>query len=121
MADGPDRAVSAVYASAGRAAIAPDYLGLGTSPGRHPDTDARSSASASLDMLRAAHSAAPKLKKKARTTRCPSPVSPREDRWAMELGRELNRCADPRRSAPGCSLRSAGPYDLDAAVNSPQV
>ena len=61
VAEGPDRAVSVLYASAGRAAIAPDYLGLGTSPGRHPYMDARSAASASLDMLRAAHSAAPKL------------------------------------------------------------
>ncbi|GES32808.1 hypothetical protein San01_52960 [Streptomyces angustmyceticus] len=59
VAKGPDRAVSVLYASAGRAALAPDYLGLGAGPGRHPYMDARSGASASLDLLRAARSAAP--------------------------------------------------------------
>jgi hypothetical protein len=42
------------YASAGFAAVAPDYLGLGTGPGPHPWMDVPSETTASLDMLRAA-------------------------------------------------------------------
>ncbi|KPI06579.1 secretory lipase [Actinobacteria bacterium OV450] len=42
------------YASAGFAAVAPDYIGLGTGPGLHPWMDVPSETTASLDMLRAA-------------------------------------------------------------------
>ncbi|GAA4528000.1 lipase [Amycolatopsis samaneae] len=41
------------YGSAGFAAVAPDYLGLGTGPGYHPWMDVPSETTASLDMLRA--------------------------------------------------------------------
>ena len=42
------------YGSAGFAAVAPDYLGLGISPGTHPWMDVASETTAALDMLRAA-------------------------------------------------------------------
>ncbi|KIF01179.1 lipase 4 [Streptomyces sp. RSD-27] len=42
------------YASAGFAAVAPDYIGLGAGPGLHPWMDVPSETTASLDMLRAA-------------------------------------------------------------------
>ncbi|MFI1995000.1 alpha/beta hydrolase family protein [Actinoplanes sp. NPDC020271] len=42
------------FASAGFAAVAPDYLGLGSGTGPHPWMDVRSETSASLDLLRAA-------------------------------------------------------------------
>jgi hypothetical protein len=42
------------YASAGFAAVAPDYLGLGVGPGTHPWMDVPSETTASLDMLHAA-------------------------------------------------------------------
>ena len=42
------------YASAGFAAVAPDYIGLGVGPGTHPWMDVPSETTASLDMLRAA-------------------------------------------------------------------
>lgn len=42
------------YAAAGFAAVAPDYLGLGTGPGPHPWMDVPSETTVSLDMLRAA-------------------------------------------------------------------
>ncbi|HEX3786691.1 MAG TPA: lipase [Pseudonocardiaceae bacterium] len=42
------------YASAGFAAVAPDYLGLGAGPGTHPWMDLPSETTASVDMLRAA-------------------------------------------------------------------
>ncbi|MFI9046247.1 alpha/beta hydrolase family protein [Streptomyces sp. NPDC053427] len=113
FAEGPDRAVSLLYASAGRAAIAPDYLGLGTSPGRHPYMDARSAASASLDMLRAARSAAPK-----RGASLESKVSvtgfSQGGQVAMELGRVLERGADPSFRL-GMLAPVGGPYDLDGS------
>ncbi|MGA5820360.1 alpha/beta hydrolase family protein [Kitasatospora sp. NPDC094028] len=47
------------YASAGFAAVAPDYLGLGAGPGLHPWMDVPSETTASLDMLRAARAFVP--------------------------------------------------------------
>jgi pimeloyl-ACP methyl ester carboxylesterase len=47
------------YASAGFAAVAPDYLGLGVGPGPHPWKDVPSETTASLDMLRAARNFVP--------------------------------------------------------------
>ncbi|MFE4513579.1 alpha/beta hydrolase family protein [Kitasatospora sp. NPDC056783] len=47
------------YASAGFAAVAPDYLGLGAGPGPHPWMDVPSETTASLDMLRAARAFVP--------------------------------------------------------------
>jgi hypothetical protein len=44
------------YASAGFAAVAPDYLGLGVGPGTHPWMHLPTETSASLDLLRAARS-----------------------------------------------------------------
>lgn len=48
------------YASAGFAAVAPDYLGLGAGPGLHPWMDVPSETTASLDMLRAARAFVPR-------------------------------------------------------------
>jgi hypothetical protein len=48
------------YASAGFAAVAPDYLGLGAGPGFHPWMDVPSETTASLDMLRAARAFVPR-------------------------------------------------------------
>jgi hypothetical protein len=42
------------FASAGFAAVAPDYVGLGDGPGPHPWMDVPSETTASLDLLRAA-------------------------------------------------------------------
>lgn len=111
VANGPDRAVSVLYASAGRAAIAPDYLGLGTGPGRHPYMDTRSSVSASLDMLRAAHSAAPEVGVPLARTVSLTGFS-QGGQVAMALGRELDRGAD-RRFRLGMLAPVGGPYDLD--------
>jgi len=46
--------VGIAFASSGYAAVTPDYLGLGSSPGLHPYHHARSEATACVDMLRAA-------------------------------------------------------------------
>ncbi|MFE7114848.1 lipase [Streptomyces sp. NPDC057654] len=47
------QAPALTYASAGFAAVLPDYLGLGLGPGPHPWMDVRSETTAALDMLRA--------------------------------------------------------------------
>lgn len=52
--DGFTSAPAVAYASAGYAAVAPDYLGLGVGPGPQPWFDAPSESAASLDLLRAA-------------------------------------------------------------------
>lgn len=46
--------VGVAFATTGYAAVVPDYLGLGDSPGLHPYHHARSEATACVDMLRAA-------------------------------------------------------------------
>ncbi|WP_433628895.1 lipase family protein [Nocardia sp. CA-120079] len=53
-----DRARTIMFAAAGYAAVAPDYLGLGEGPGTHPYTHAPSEVSASVDLLRAARTMA---------------------------------------------------------------
>ncbi|MEU5306584.1 alpha/beta hydrolase [Streptomyces noursei] len=110
VADGPDRTATAVYAAAGRAALAPDYLGLGTGPGRHPYMDARSATTASLDLLRAARTAAPGLGAHLGRTVSVTGFS-QGGQVAMALGRALTDGA-----APGFRLGTlapvAGPYDL---------
>ncbi|MFD7664733.1 alpha/beta hydrolase family protein [Streptomyces sp. NPDC059788] len=59
--EGPDHLATALYAAGGRAAVAPDYLGLGKGPGRHPFLHTAATVSATLDMLRAARTAVPRL------------------------------------------------------------
>ncbi|WP_194893613.1 alpha/beta hydrolase family protein [Catenulispora pinisilvae] len=48
-----DREAVELFASAGYAGVAPDYLGLGTGPGDHPYMDLASEVTASQDMLTA--------------------------------------------------------------------
>ena len=52
-AGGGDREAVELFASAGYATVAPDYLGLGTGPGVHPYMDLASEVTASADMLTA--------------------------------------------------------------------
>lgn len=49
-----ERYIGAAFASTGYAAVLPDYLGLGDSPGLHPYHHAVSEATAGVDLLRAA-------------------------------------------------------------------
>jgi hypothetical protein len=57
-AGGGDREAAELFASAGYAAVAPDYLGLGTGPGVHPYMDLSSEVTASEDMLTASRTLA---------------------------------------------------------------
>ena len=59
-ADGWGIAPTLTFASAGFAAVAPDYLGLGLGPGPHPFLDVPSETTAGVDLLRAARSFVPR-------------------------------------------------------------
>jgi hypothetical protein len=56
-----------IFAGAGYAAIAPDYLGLGLGPGPHPWLDVPSEVTASVDMLRASRTAVAQLGRSIRS------------------------------------------------------
>lgn len=62
-ANGGEAMISMVFASLGYVSTAPDYIGLGDAPAGllHPYQDARTEASATIDLLRAARELAPQL------------------------------------------------------------
>jgi hypothetical protein len=51
-----DGVLTALFAGNGLAGVAPDYVGLGLGPGKHPYIDTRTETSASVDLLLAARS-----------------------------------------------------------------
>jgi dienelactone hydrolase len=113
VAEGPDRTVSRLYASAGRATVAPDYLGLGTGPGTHPYLDNRSAATASLDMLRAAHAAAPELGRSL-DGRVYATGFSQGGQVAMALARALDSGQDRRFLLRGVAA-VGGAYDVEGS------
>lgn len=56
-----DREIALMFASAGYATVAPDYLGLGTGPGQHPYMHSASEVTAQADALRATRALAGRL------------------------------------------------------------
>jgi len=64
--DGFVQGAPLTYGTSGFATTAPDYLGLGVGPGRHPWMDVRTETTASLDMLRAAREFLPHKGREAR-------------------------------------------------------
>ncbi|MEU6475469.1 alpha/beta hydrolase [Streptomyces sp. NPDC047017] len=104
------RAASYLFASAGHAVAAPDYLGLGRGPGLHPYMDTRSAVTASVDMLRAARTAAAGLGRTLTGDVYLSGFS-QGGQVAMALGKALGEGAGRdfrvRALAP-----VSGPYDL---------
>ncbi|MEU6771499.1 alpha/beta hydrolase [Streptomyces sp. NPDC046759] len=104
------RVQSYLFASTGRAAAAPEYLGLGEGPGPHPYMDTRSSVTASVDMLRAARTAARGLGRTVTGDLYVTGFS-QGGQVAMALARAVQDG-----HAPGFRLRAlapvAGPYDL---------
>ena len=116
-ADAPSRSLDSLagggvllFGGAGLAAVAPDYLGLGDGPGRHPYMHAASEASASLDLLRAARTFAARRRRALDGDVLVTGFS-QGGPAAMALGRLLQDGADP-----GLRLRAlapiSGPYDL---------
>ncbi|MFJ6011284.1 alpha/beta hydrolase [Streptomyces sp. NPDC092952] len=102
-----------LHASAGRAVAAPDYLGLGEGPGRHPYMDTRSAVTASVDMLRAARTAAGRLGRPLTGDVYASGFS-QGGQVAMALGRALDGGAD-RNFRLRALAPVSGPYDIEHA------
>lgn len=109
MRRAPDRAKSLLFAGAGFAVAAPDYLGLGVGPGRHPYADTDSETSASIDLLLATKKIA-----RMRDVRLHRGVDvtgfSQGGRGTLSVGRALQRG-----EAPGFDVHAmapvAGPYD----------
>ncbi|MCT9089684.1 alpha/beta hydrolase [Streptomyces sp. ASQP_92] len=99
-----------LHASAGRAVAAPDYLGLGKGPGRHPYMDTASAVSASLDMLRATRTAARELGRPLTGDVYGTGFS-QGGQVAMALGRALSQGADAHFRLKALAPVS-GPYDI---------
>ncbi|MFE7121915.1 alpha/beta hydrolase, partial [Streptomyces sp. NPDC057654] len=105
------RIPSYLNASAGRAVAAPDYLGLGKGPGRHPYMDTRSAVTASVDMLRAVRTAADRLGRPLTGDVYATGFS-QGGQVAMALGRALHEGAD-RHFRLKALAPISGPYDLE--------
>ncbi|MHA6765305.1 alpha/beta hydrolase family protein [Streptacidiphilus sp. PAMC 29251] len=111
--DGADRAVSVMFAGAGFAAVAPDYLGLGLGTGPHPYMDIDSETTASVDMLKAARTfeagKGVTMDGKVLATGFSQGATA-----ALGLGRALQRGAVPGLRL-GALAPVSGPYDLAGA------
>jgi hypothetical protein len=111
LATTESRLVPVLFASDGFAVAAPDYLGLGVSPGLHPYMQASSEASASVDMLTAAdrvsaqHHA--RLSRKVFLT-----GFSQGGQAAMATGQAMQTNRSPWTVAALAPI--SGPYDLDA-------
>ncbi|MGW8374807.1 lipase family protein [Streptomyces sp. ODS28] len=104
-----------LYAAGGRAVVAPDYLGLGSGPGRHPYMDTRSSVSASLDALRAGRTAAGQHGKRLTGEVYVTGFS-QGGQVAVALAREIQRGA-----APGLRLRALAPVSGPYAIGGEEL
>jgi dienelactone hydrolase len=100
-------------ASAGFAAVAPDYLGLGAGPGPHPFLHAASEATASVDLLRASLTIAARHGRRLDPQVFVTGFS-QGGQAAMALGRVLQQGADPRFSL-GALAPVSGTYDVAGA------
>ncbi|MFB7913191.1 alpha/beta hydrolase [Streptomyces sp. NPDC056061] len=102
-----------LHASAGRAVAAPDYLGLGKGPGRHPYMDTASAVTASVDMLRASRTAALRLDRPLTGEVYASGFS-QGGQVAMALAKALDSGAD-RHFRLRALAPVSGPYDIEHA------
>ncbi|MFD0360205.1 alpha/beta fold hydrolase [Nocardia sp. GCM10030253] len=106
----PDRARTIMFAAAGYAAVAPDYLGLGEGPGFHPYTHAPTEVSASVDLLRAARTIAAQQQREFDPDILVTGFS-QGGQAATALGKALQAG-----EAPGFGLAAlapiSGPYDV---------
>ncbi|TCC10131.1 hypothetical protein [Kribbella soli] len=105
-----DRLVTALFAGQGLVGVAPDYVGLGLGPGRHPYIDTKTETSASADLLLATRTFAARhgvaLKRDVLVT-----GFSQGGRASLAFGRALSRGeVGPFRLG---EIRAvAGPYDL---------
>ncbi|XVQ88523.1 hypothetical protein ACQP2K_14220 [Microbispora siamensis] len=112
-ADSDGRLAPVMFAAAGFAGVAPDYLGLGLGPGLHPYMDAASEVTASADLLRAARDLAARHGR-ALDGRVMVTGFSQGGQAAMALGRALQQG-----SVPGLRLAAlapiSGPYAVERA------
>ncbi|MGK3982405.1 hypothetical protein WME99_05175 [Sorangium sp. So ce136] len=113
-AESPDRAAAFLFASAGYATAAPDYLGLGLGPGFHPYDDAASEATASVDALRATRALVERSARGLDERVLISGFS-QGGNAAMALGRALQGGADAEMSVGALAPISA-PYDVSGTL-----
>ncbi|MFE7801505.1 hypothetical protein [Nocardia sp. NPDC057440] len=106
----PDRARTIMFAAAGYAAVAPDYLGLGEGPGFHPYTHAPTEVSASVDLLRVARTVAAREQRELDSDILVTGFS-QGGQAATALGKALDAG-----QVPGFGLAAlapvSGPYDV---------
>ncbi len=102
-----------LFASAGFAVAEPDYVGMGSGPGRPEYMVAKSEASASLDLLRAAEVIAQRRGDRLAPGVLATGFS-EGGSAAMALGRALQQAAEPRLRLRALAPIS-GPYDLIGA------
>jgi pimeloyl-ACP methyl ester carboxylesterase len=106
----PDRARTMTFAGAGYAAVAPDYLGLGKGPGRHPYTHAPTEVSASADLLQAARTVAGRQHRSLDRRVLVTGFS-QGGHAAMALGKALQAGKVPHFGL-GALAPVSGPYDV---------
>ena len=107
------RVIPFFFASDGYAVVAPDYLGLGTSTGRHPYLHAASEVTASLDMLRAAETATTKRAGRLSHNVFITGFS-QGGQATMAVGQALQSRPGPWR--PAALAPMAGPYSMAGAM-----
>ncbi|WP_437821259.1 hypothetical protein [Sorangium sp. So ce1078] len=112
--ESPDRAAAFLFASAGYATSAPDYLGLGLGPGFHPYDHAPSTATASVDALRATRALVERSARRLDERVLISGFS-QGGNGAMALGRALQQGADAELSV-GALAPISGPYDVSGTL-----
>jgi hypothetical protein len=111
--DNYDAAAGPMFAAAGYAGVAPDYLGLGSGPGPHPYMVHAAETTSAVDMLAAARTLAGR---KGRVLAPGIRIAgfSQGATAAMDLGRTLHD-----RPVPGTSVTAigalSGPYDLTGA------
>ncbi|MER6951997.1 lipase family protein [Nonomuraea sp. NPDC000554] len=105
-----DRAAALLFAGAGHAVSAPDYLGLGKGPGYHTYGDPQTTVSAPVDALRATRAFAGRHERRLNSRVLVSGFS-QGGPATMMVGRALQQRQDPYFRLGGLAP-IAGPFDL---------
>ncbi|MGW1143858.1 hypothetical protein ACWD6I_02095 [Streptomyces sp. NPDC002454] len=106
-----DRRAALLFAAAGRAVSAPDYVGLGKGDGLHPYGDPTATVAAAVDGLRAARTLARERGRKLRPEVGISGFS-QGGPATMMVGRALAEERADRYFRPGALAPFGGPFDL---------
>jgi acetyl esterase/lipase len=108
VSENPDRAASVLFAAAGYATVAPDYLGLGLGPGHHPYMTNEPTITATVDALRATRTLVARSGRRLDGRVLVSGFS-QGGQAAMVVGRELQRSGE---FSLGALAPIAGPLDI---------